>query len=283
MKNFFASILLVTCSFLGLHAQDSIPTAYQELVQRYFDYYEAAKPDSAEIVLRQALEQFPDEPTNFVLRGNLAELLLARQDTTAALAELSEAIRVQSQVTQLRSRRAEIQEERGRYNDALMDLDELIRQQPTWEIPLYNRARVRSLIGLYDGAIVDLEKIMTINPEAYLPRIALAEAYERAGRTMESEQLLSRLIESFPKIPNAYRAMGWLLLRQNRKSEALDKVRHVINELKDVNKENYLLRGTIWLSYGESKESDKDYTEARRLGATEKDIEKAKYHGKRNW
>lgn len=279
MKNFFLSILLVTCSLFRLQAQESIPKEYQELVQRYFEYYEAEKPDSAEMVLRLALERFPEEPTNFVLKGNLAELLLARQDTTAALAQLSDAIGQQPQVTQLRARRAEINEQRGRYNDALMDLDELIRQQPTWEIPLYNRARVRSSLGLYEGAIVDLEAIMELNPDAYLPRIALAEAYEKAERPLDAEKLLSCLIESYPKLPHAYRSMGWLLLRQNRKSEALDKVRHVINELKEVNQENHLLRGTIWLSYGETAEAEKDYAEALRLGATEKDIEKVKYYG----
>ncbi len=280
MRNFVLSILLLICSQFGLQAQQTISQEYQALVQRYYDYYEAEQPDSAELVLRETLERFPNEPINYVLRGNLAELLLARQDTTSALAELSDAIREQPQVTQLRSRRAEVYEERGMYNEALIDLDELIRQQPTWEIPLYNRARVRSLLGLYEGAIADLELIMTINPEAYLPRVALAEAYEKAGRALDAEKLLSKLIEGFPKIPNAYRAMGWLLLRLDRKSEALEKVRHLINELKDANKENYLLRGTIWLSYGELKESDKDYAEALRLGATKEEIDRAKNYGK---
>lgn len=274
------SILLLICSQFGLQAQQTISQEYQALVQRYYDYYEAEQPDSAELVLRETLERFPNEPINYVLRGNLSELLLARQDTTSALAELSDAIREQPQVTQLRSRRAEVYEERGMYNEALIDLDELIRQQPTWEIPLYNRARVRSLLGLYEGAIADLELIMTINPEAYLPRVALAEAYEKAGRALDAEKLLSKLIEGFPKIPNAYRAMGWLLLRLDRKSEALEKVRYPINELKDANKENYLLRGTIWLSYGELKESDKDYAEALRLGATKEEIDRAKNYGK---
>ncbi len=280
MRNFVLSILLLICSQFGLQAQQTISQEYQALVQRYYDYYEAEQPDSAELVLRETLERFPNEPINYVLRGNLSELLLARQDTTSALAELSDAIREQPQVTQLRSRRAEVYEERGMYNEALIDLDELIRQQPTWEIPLYNRARVRSLLGLYEGAIADLELIMTINPEAYLPRVALAEAYEKAGRALDAEKLLSKLIEGFPKIPNAYRAMGWLLLRLDRKSEALEKVRYPINELKDTNKENYLLRGTIWLSYGELKESDKDYAEALRLGATKEEIDRAKNYGK---
>lgn len=280
MRNFVLSILLLICSQFGLQAQQTISQEYQALVQRYYDYYEAEQPDSAELVLRETLERFPNEPISYVLRGNLSELLLARQDTTSALAELSDAIREQPQVTQLRSRRAEVYEERGMYNEALIDLDELIRQQPTWEIPLYNRARVRSLLRLYEGAIADLELIMTINPEAYLPRVALAEAYEKTGRALDAEKLLSKLIEGFPKIPNAYRAMGWLLLRLDRKSEALEKVRYPINELKDANKENYLLRGTIWLSYGELKESDKDYAEALRLGATKEEIDRAKNYGK---
>ncbi|MDO5017228.1 MAG: tetratricopeptide repeat protein [Porphyromonas sp.] len=258
-------------------AQDTVASpTYQELVDQYFKYFEAERPDSAEMALRKALNLYPDNESNFMLRGNLSELLVARGDTIAALSELSAAITDQPTMTPLRSRRAQLYEELGQYNAALIDLDEIIKLQPTWEIPIYKRAGVRSKLGLHNGAIDDLERILRLNPEAYLPRVALARELETTGDVMTAEKLLTRLTEEYPKIPNGYRALGWLLLRQDRKADALDRARHLILEMKDRNKENYLLRGAVWYRYGEVKEAEKDWAEAERLGATPEEIEKAK-------
>lgn len=277
MNKYIWSLLALACSYLGAVAQQ--PTkgdSYEALVMRYYDYYEAQKPDSAELVLREALTRYPDKESNFVLHGNLAELLVARQDTLAAISELTEALRLQPEVTQLRSRRAELYEGVARYQDALLDLDQLIQQKPEWEIPLYNRARVRSELGLHNGAIHDLEQILKLNPEAYLPRIALAKEYQLSGDPLSAEKLLTHLIDKFPKIPNAYRALGWMLLEQDRKAEALDRVRHVIQELKVPTKEDYLLRGAIWSKYGEEKEAEADFERAKALGATDDEIKKVR-------
>ena len=84
------------------------------------------------------------------------------------------------------------------------------------------------------------------------------------------------MIDKFPNIPNAYRALGWLLLEQDRKAEALDRVRHVIQELKVPTKEDYLLRGAIWSRYGEKKEAEADFDRAKALGATDDDIKKVR-------
>lgn len=263
----YSSLLL----FLPLYLQATEPPkpTYEQLIQSYLQYFEQNLPDSAELVLVEALRLYPQHEGNFILRGNLAELQVARGDTVAALQELSKAIGEQPEVTQLRSRRAELYEERREWTQALVDLDELIRQQPTWEIPLYNRARVRYKLHLYGGAKADLEEIMKLNPTAYLPRIALAKVLEADEETLEAEKLLTHLVDKYPKVPNAYRVLARLLLRQNRKSEALDKVRYVINELKVAEAEDYLLRGSIWYRYGEKEQAELDYQKAKKMGATE--------------
>lgn len=267
--------LLVLCSALG---QDSGATElrYQELVECYLDYYDHSVLDSAEMALVEAIQLMPDAPTNFMLRGNLAELQVARGDTVAAITSLSQAIAEQPTVTQLRSRRAELFEVQGRLNEALIDLDELIKLQPTWEIPLYKRARVREQLGLYGGAIADLEQIIQLNNQAYMPRVALAKVYERQGDSNEAERILTYLINNHAGTPIAYREKSWLLMKQDRKAEALELVREVINELNKATAEDYLIRGTIWLMYGEKSQAEKDYAKAEALGATIEDIENAK-------
>lgn len=54
--------------------------------------------------------------------------------------------------------------------------------------------------------------------------MALAKEYNRIGDPLTAEKILTQLIGQLPKIPNAYRELGWLLLSQDRKAEALDRV-----------------------------------------------------------
>lgn len=257
-------LCLLPISYIGL-AQDSKEEKYSELVNRYFNYFEQEMPDSAEVVLRKAIDLMPEAEGNFLLRGNLAELMVARADTLGAIEQLSLALGQQPSVVQLRSRRAELLEQQNKLNDALLDLDILVEQKPTWEIPLYNRARVKRKLGLLDGAQIDLERIIKMNNEAYLPRIALAQVHELQGEQMEAERILTYLIDKYSKTPNAYRERARLYMRQGRKSDALKDIRYIFNDLKIETAEDYRIRGEIWMLYGEKEQAKKDIKMAESL------------------
>lgn len=236
--------------------------AYQQQIELYFRYYEEQKPDSAELALRKALEILPEAEGNFLLKGNLAELVVSRGDTLGAVTLLGEALGKVPNVTRLRSRRAELLEECGRLSDALLDLDYLVQSQPTWEIPLYNRARVKMKMGLLDGAIADLQSIVQMNDKAYLPRIALAKVLAKKGDLVGAEQVATYLINHYPKTPHAYRTRARIRLQDGRKAEALKDIRYVINDLKAATAEDYRIRGDIWKAYGEEGEAEADYERA---------------------
>ena len=248
-------------------------TAYAGCVERYFDYYEAGKPDSAELMLRQALELRPEAEGNFLLLGNLAELVVARGDSIEALELLSEALSRQPQVPELRERRADLLSDLGRLQSALTDYDELVSMVPSSEIYRYKRVLTYEKLKLWSAAEEDLKRILAHNPDAYLPRVKLAEVYEREGRPLEAEKLLSYLIEQQPAMAPAYRARARLLMRQGRKSDALADVREIIRRSSDrVDAEEYLLRAEIWMLYGEEKEAEEDLRRATEAGATPAEV-----------
>ena len=243
--------------------------AYAGCVARYFDYYEAGKPDSAELMLRQALELRPEAEGNFLLLGNLAELVVARGDSIEALELLSEALSRQSQVPELRERRADLLCDLGQLQSALTDYDELVSMAPSSEIYRYKRVLTYEKLRLWSAAEEDLKRILAHNPDAYLPRVKMAEVYEKQGRPLEAEKLLSYLIEQQPVMAPAYRARARLLMRQGRKSDALADVREIIRRSGErVDAEEYLLRGEIWLIYGEEEEAEGDFARAIEAGAT---------------
>lgn len=250
---------------------------YAQLVGRYFDYYEAAKPDSAEMMLRQALELMPEAEGNFLLRGNLAELVVARGDTLEAVELLSQALSTQPDIPELIERRGMLLSESGKPRTAIADFDKLISIFPNNEIYRFRRVLANEQLGLWEAAEADLKVILTQNEDAYLPRVKMAEIYEHQGRLLDAEKLLSYLIDNNPAMAPAYRARARLLMRQDRKSEALADVREVIRRSGDkVDPKEYLLRAEIWIMYGEEEEAEADLGRAREAGATEEEIAAAR-------
>ena len=95
-------IALTPLLLASAQSDEERETAYAGCVERYFDYYEAGRPDSAELMLRQALELMPEAEGNFLLLGNLAELVVARGDSTEAVDLLSQAVSRQPAIPELR-------------------------------------------------------------------------------------------------------------------------------------------------------------------------------------
>ena len=251
--------------------------AYAGCVERYFDHYEAGRPDSAELMLRQALELMPEAEGNFLLLGNLAELVVARGDSTEAVDLLSQAVSRQPAVPELRERRADLLMGIGRVETALADYDELVSKFPNNEIYRYKRVLAYKQMGLWSAAEGDLRKILAHNADAYLPRVKMAEVYEKQGHLVEAEKLLSYLIEQQPAMAPAYRARARLLMRQGRKLDALTDVREIIRRSGErVDAEEYLLRAEIWMLYGEEKEAEEDLRRATEAGATPAEVAQAR-------
>lgn len=270
-------IALAPLLLASAQSDEERETAYAGCVERYFDYYEAGRPDSAELMLRQALELMPEAKGNFLLLGNLAELVVARGDSTEAVDLLSQAVSCQPAVPELRERRADLLIGIGRVETALADYDELVSKFPNSEIYRYKRVLAYEQMGLWSAAEGDLRKILAHNADAYLPRVKMAEVYEKQGRPMEAEKLLSYLIEQQPAMAPAYRARARLLMRQGRKSDALADVREIIRRSGDrVDAEEYLLRAEIWLLYGEEKEAEEDLRRATSAGATPAEVAQAR-------
>lgn len=272
-----ATIIVALMPLLLATAQTDKERMYAGCVERYFDYYEAGRPDSAELMLRQALELMPEAKGNFLLLGNLAELVVARGDSTEAVDLLSQAVSRQPAIPELRERRADLLIGIGRVETALADYDELVSKFPNNEIYRYKRVLAYEQMGLWSAAEGDLRKILAHNADAYLPRVKMAEVYEKQGRPMEAEKLLSYLIEQQPAMAPAYRSRARLLMRQGRKSDALADVREIIRRSGErVDAEEYLLRAEVWMLYGEEKEAEDDLRRATKAGATPAEVARAR-------
>lgn len=283
-KRISGRLMMILCALmLGalfprvVQAQDEAKVEeYERLIAEAYKALGSEQADSAVTLFNKAIELMPKAPTNYMIRSNIAEIHLARRDTTLALNELHEAIRLQPDLIVLRERRAEIFGKLGRYDEALFDYDHIVSLNPKRELSLFNRALLKIDMKLYDAAISDLETIIQNNDKAYLPRIALASAALKKGDEEQAERIYNFLISSYPKIPVAYRERARLYISQDRKALALKDVREVMKRPERVTYEDYLLRGRIWAMYGESKEARLDFEKAREMGASEEEVKEAK-------
>lgn len=272
-----AALLSLLSGLSFAQSEGDMEALYADFVGRYFDYYEAQQPDSAELMLRQALELMPEAESNFLLRANLAELVVSRGDTLEAIDLLSQALTSQPTIAEMRERRADLLAASGDVRTAVADYDELISNFPNNEVYRYKRVLQYERQELWEAAERDLTYIISRNDDAYLPRVKLAEIYAHQGRDLEAEKLLSYLIEQQPAMAPAYRSRARLMMRQDRKSDALKDVREVIRRSgTNVDKEDYLLRGEIWMMYGEDKEATDDFGRAVTAGASPEEVDRAK-------
>lgn len=259
--------LLLGMISLTTWAQTPLASRYAAAVERYYAALEHNRPDSALYYLGEALEIWPQSPTNYLLYGLQADLLLQRKDTVPALSALSKGLLLRPNEASLLLKRAELLLLQHKYTAALADYDNLLLQSPNHEPALYNRALVKLALGLLEGAQADLESIVKHNDKAYQPRLMIAEVLLRKGADDKAEKVYNYLVNTYPSIPEAYRRRAALYLQQKRKALAAADVYKIFELGKNIGYRDYLLRGRLALLEGDKVTAARDFRMAQSLGA----------------
>ena len=86
-------------------------------------------------------------------------------DDQQALAECTEALRLDPDHPHAWIERGDLKARQGRYEGAIADYDRAIRLDPRNAGAYLNRSVVKSELGRHDEAIADLDKAMRLNPD----------------------------------------------------------------------------------------------------------------------
>lgn len=127
-----------------------------------------------------------------VLRANRAQLLAARGEYEAALADLDTAISADPGYPDYYIDRGNLLVRLGRDDDAIADYETAMRVGPPFPEAYYNRAEVRFNRGDQEGALADLDYALELDPDfvdALVNRAGLLAArgeYERARADAEA-------------------------------------------------------------------------------------------------
>ena len=210
------------------------------------DFYSSInRSDEAVKIYKDILDKSPDYLQG---RYRLAEILLTRNDTQGATAQLEEAFKKDKNDRQALLLRARIRAQGGQpdgMKKALEDLTEVRKQEPNSRPALYFLAQVNFNLGLMDQARAFAAELEKNYPE-YLPaklmqlQITLAGGDQKGAVTLGSD-LLARLDKTAPDRENSPQLLA------------------------EIREKTYLTRGTAQLQLKNVAAARQDFEAARQV------------------
>lgn len=133
----------------------------------------------------------PTDANGFARRGNARAV---RRDWTGAIADLSEALRLEPNSPAYLKDRANAYAQSGQLVAARRDIDAALRIAPRDRDLIVARAFERIATGDVAGALADAETAVSLTPPGSLDNMALLSLFERANRPDRALALIDRII-----------------------------------------------------------------------------------------
>jgi tetratricopeptide (TPR) repeat protein len=224
---------------------------------------------------------------------------MARKQSDAAIADLTELLRQQPRDSEAYLDRGLLQQRAGRHEEALVDYNAAIRWSPPYPEPYFNRAQTLVALGRPDEALADYNYVLTLQPdhaEARNDRACLyyhrglfgaartdAEAALRVnpkharllclrglcelndGNAAAAQSSFSESIEADPSLADAWANRATARFKQNDPEGALLDLTRALSLREDASA--YYNRGRIYEGRKKWAEAVDDYSQALRLAS----------------
>lgn len=196
-----------------LHRPDSAALTFDALL-RQFPNYENGYIGRARLRLEQgdtiharedidrALELNKNLANGYLLRADIA-IHGNNKDYQGALADMTEAIRLQPREAGLYINRAFLRHSLDDYFGAMADYDYAVQLDPLNVAAIFNRGLLRMEVRDNDNAIDDFTRALEIDPDDYRSLYNRAYLYSEKRDIPRAMVDVNRLIEAFPGLPEA--------------------------------------------------------------------------------
>jgi tetratricopeptide (TPR) repeat protein len=201
---------------------DEQVAAARELSQQGASALENGQNQQAELLLQQALNSSPDDAST---HRYLAEALWRRGAHREALAQIAEAVRLDSKNANLSVRAGEMSLASGAAEVSLAHAEHAIRLDPKLAAAWALRGRVFWQLNQHDRALADLERSLEFSPDNSEVMMNIATIYRQRGQASRCLTTLNHLLDTCPtgEEPQAALAMqGVTLLEMNRPQQAVE-------------------------------------------------------------
>jgi tetratricopeptide (TPR) repeat protein len=191
--------LLLAILFAGCTPSD------EELIDQSRSLLDAGQYEQAIQLLNRTLEHYPEQTTAYNMRG-VAKVELQQYD--AALADFSQAIRLDSTSYRPYYNRANVYFQVNRYPEALDDYNQVVRLAPEQTDVYVNRAATLYEMEQYENARLDLEAARQQAPDRPLIHYNLAKTLYMLNETELAKEALNRVVTLDNSHAGAFYLMG---------------------------------------------------------------------------
>ena len=158
----------------------------------------------------QAIKIDRFEPEGYLRRGGLEA---SRKQYPEAIQDLNKAIELDSTMTLAYFQRALVQADQGELKDAMKDLNTVLKYEPGNALTLYNRSLLSAQVGDYEGALEDMDRVIAINPGNVLAYFNRAGYFIEMQRWDDALADYNKAIELYPDFAKAYQNRAYVELQ----------------------------------------------------------------------
>ena len=137
----------------------------------------------------------------YLLRADIA--VNSERDFSRALADMSEAIRLQPREAGFYINRAFMRYNLDDYSGAMADYDYALQLDPLNVAAIFNRGLLRMEVRDNDNAIKDFSKALELDPDDYRSLYNRAYLYSEKRDVKHAMADVNRLVDAFPELPEA--------------------------------------------------------------------------------
>jgi tetratricopeptide (TPR) repeat protein len=171
--------------------------------------------DQADRFDRLAAEDFQTaieyDSSNWRSRHNYAISLAMAGDYSAAVDQLTAAIRLNPDYPNAHFNRGELYFETENYVEAIRDYTRAIELNPQDPQYFNSRAHSRFMLEEYDDALADYRQAAELGDDSATYQTDLADAYQFLGRWEEAATAYRAAVAINSKLPRAYQHAAWLM------------------------------------------------------------------------
>lgn len=144
-------------------------------------------------------------------------------ETSEALDDLAQSIKLDPSLTQSFIKRASIHLEMNQRDTAAEDFEQAVAQNKDDPDIFYHRAQLHFILGEFPEAAKDYQKSIDLDPSFIFSHIQLGVTQYKMGSVASSMSTFRRTAKKFEKTPDVHNYYGELLLDQAKYPEAIEK------------------------------------------------------------
>jgi tetratricopeptide (TPR) repeat protein len=183
------------------------------------------------------------------------------RDDDSAIAEFTEAIRLDPNYTAAYNNRGIAYGKKGNFDYAIADFDQALKLNPILAEAFNNRGNVYNKMGDYDRAIADLNQAIHLKPDDEEGYCSRGDAYRLKGDYARAIMDFDKAIMLNPKLSGAYNNRGIAYRDKGDHEQAIFNFEKAI-QLNPELLEAYNNRGTVYFDKGNYDKAISDYNRA---------------------